>query len=773
MEHDNSFNNPVIVTSNKIGNYNGTDYEFWKDNKGNAIMTVRDNGAFTCKWNNINNVLFRTGKKFRKNNKVWSTYGNIILNYICKNYKPLGNSYLGVYGWSTNPLIEYYIIDDWGTWKPPGKNIPKGRIEIDGGIYDIYESTRRNQPSINGTKTFQQYWSVRTEKRKNLNLNSVISVSKHFESWEKLGMKLGNLYEVSLVVEGYQSNGEAEIGKVIIDINTPTPITPTPTPIPITPTPTPIPITPTPIPITPTPVTQMGVIVTSSPKDVWNGGYGGILTIDNKTNNKYTNWEIICDTTSTINWSDNLKIFKENNKITLTPQSYCPSINPNSKLLINFGGTGTIPIDFTFNEKSNSQPVDPINPSKPIDPVIPPQPVNPVIKNKKTFGYFSEWSIYGRKFSVEQIPAQNLTHIMYAFMLPNPSQSDLDIFKKYSSYPPLPYYPPPQKPEGSLVTHDEYANQINIQKLITLKQKYPHIKLIMSVGGWTLSWTFSKVVKDPKLRKNLVDSCIDFCIKNNFDGIDIDWEYVGKQGIGYNYVDTVNDTPNFILFLKELREQMNIRSPIKYLEITAATGCDPVVINNYKGTEPYLDYMLLMTYDFSGAWDTFAGNFAGLYYDPKSKMNPEFNIHSSVENAKKIGYPSNKICVGIPMYGRGWNKVDIENPNAGIYGPATGAANSLSGSAGEPGLSSWKDMRDVFKNTTTWSNNINNTAVSAWTYNKNTKETWSYETPETARIKAQYVVDNNLGGCLFWELSDDTRDGKENILTEVVNIFNK
>ena len=63
MEPDNSLqtlksNNPVIVTSNKIGNYNGTDYEFWKDNKGNSTMTVRDNGAFTCKWNNINNVLF-------------------------------------------------------------------------------------------------------------------------------------------------------------------------------------------------------------------------------------------------------------------------------------------------------------------------------------------------------------------------------------------------------------------------------------------------------------------------------------------------------------------------------------------------------------------------------------------------------------------------------------------------------------------------------------------------------------------------------------------
>lgn len=207
MDLDNSLqisrsNNPIILTSNKTGKYDSVDYEFWKDSKGSATMTVKDNGAFTCKWNNINNVLFRTGKKFGKINKSWNIYGNIVLNYICNNYKPSGNSYLAVYGWSTDPLIEYYIVDNWGTWKPPGNHKSNGQINIDGAVYDVYESTRINQPSIDGKKTFQQYWSVRSEKRNSISINSTISVSEHFKAWESLGMKLGYLYEVSLVVEG-------------------------------------------------------------------------------------------------------------------------------------------------------------------------------------------------------------------------------------------------------------------------------------------------------------------------------------------------------------------------------------------------------------------------------------------------------------------------------------------------------------------------------------------------------------------------------------------
>ena len=120
--------------------------------------------------------------------------GNITMSYAC-NYQPNGNSYLSVYGWTVDPLVEYYIIESWGTWKPPGNVASKGTVTIDGGTYDIYETTRVNQPSIKDNTTFQQYWSVRQQKRTSGN----ISVSEHFKAWENKGMKLGRCMKFPLL----------------------------------------------------------------------------------------------------------------------------------------------------------------------------------------------------------------------------------------------------------------------------------------------------------------------------------------------------------------------------------------------------------------------------------------------------------------------------------------------------------------------------------------------------------------------------------------------
>ena len=193
----------ITITSNQTGTYEGYDYELWKDS-GNTTMTLTGGGTFTCEWNNINNALFRTGKKYNET-QTHQQIGNISVKYGC-DYQPNGNSYLCVYGWTVDPLVEYYIVDSWGNWRPPGAT-SKGRITVDGGTYDIYETTRVNQPSIKGTATFQQYWSVRTSKR----TSGTISVSEHFNAWESRGMKMGKMYEVAFTIEGYQSSGKANV----------------------------------------------------------------------------------------------------------------------------------------------------------------------------------------------------------------------------------------------------------------------------------------------------------------------------------------------------------------------------------------------------------------------------------------------------------------------------------------------------------------------------------------------------------------------------------
>lgn len=198
------------ITECEIGEIDGYGYELWKDN-GTTSMTLMENGNFSCEWSDINNALFRRGMKFDCT-KTWQEIGNITLEYDV-DYQPDGNSYLALYGWTRQPLIEYYIVESWGNWRPPGGS-PTATVKIDGDMYDVYETTRYNQPSIDGNTTFQQYWCVRQEKSS----EGEINVGEVFATWEALGMKMGKLYEASLTVEGYQSTGKATIKKNKIEI---------------------------------------------------------------------------------------------------------------------------------------------------------------------------------------------------------------------------------------------------------------------------------------------------------------------------------------------------------------------------------------------------------------------------------------------------------------------------------------------------------------------------------------------------------------------------
>lgn len=192
--------------NNARGNYEDFDFELWNQNsEDNVSMTLTGGGTFRCRWD-AENVLFRTGMKLGSN-KTYAEYGDITIDYSAEYEITKGDvSYLCVYGWTEDPMIEFYVIESYGNYKP-GTDF-KGRIEVDGGVYDVYEATRVEQPSIQGTKTFRQYFSIRVDKR----TEGTISMAEHFKAWEELGMDMsGVMYEVSLCVEGYRSSGTAKI----------------------------------------------------------------------------------------------------------------------------------------------------------------------------------------------------------------------------------------------------------------------------------------------------------------------------------------------------------------------------------------------------------------------------------------------------------------------------------------------------------------------------------------------------------------------------------
>lgn len=197
------------------GTENGYSYELWnQDNKGNASMTLGSGGTYSCEWSNIYNVLARRGMDFDCT-KTYQELGNITVDYDA-DFNIQGNCYLCVYGWTRDPLVEYYIVENWGEWRPPGNGYVD-TVTIGGDQYDVYKTERVNQPSIDGNTTFWQYWSVRvngTQRSK-----GVIDVAAHFAAWESLGLNMGKLYEVALNAEGFGGDAGNSSAKVNVKKN--------------------------------------------------------------------------------------------------------------------------------------------------------------------------------------------------------------------------------------------------------------------------------------------------------------------------------------------------------------------------------------------------------------------------------------------------------------------------------------------------------------------------------------------------------------------------
>ena len=397
--------------------------------------------------------------------------------------------------------------------------------------------------------------------------------------------------------------------------------------------------------------------------------------------------------------------------------------------------------------------------------VVLPQRVSTSVKAATTAKYrnvmyYGDWSIYSgqKNFTPDKIDGSLITHLNFAFMDAD-ANGDLITTDTWADY---------QNPNVgySVGSDNKYAGVLGA--MVLLRQKYPNMKIGISVGGWTRSGDFPKLAASDKTRKNFANNVAKFVHCYGYDFVDIDWEYPTADrdpdpegngvAIDKGCKGSAADTKNFTLLLQEIRNSLDSygKTDGKHYELSVAMSASPKMMSaiEYDKVLNIVDFANMMTYDLNGAWGGFTAHQTALYTNPAyDGGDASLSVDSCIkylENKYGDDIDYSKIVVGVAPYTRGWKEVkkdtgrDPKNP--GLYADATGE-NGVTYAYGDI-----DSLISKYNLTKYW----DDVAKANYFYSESTGMFFTCDTEESVAEKGKYVREKHLGGLISWMASLDS-----------------
>lgn len=325
-------------------------------------------------------------------------------------------------------------------------------------------------------------------------------------------------------------------------------------------------------------------------------------------------------------------------------------------------------------------------PSLPDEPEVEdPTPV-PGSTDKIVVGYVTSWSRH-------EVHPEYVTHINYAFGHVGEDFKSVGI-----------------------------ADEGRFKQVIALKKNAPHLKILLSIGGWG-SGRFSEMAANDEWRMSFAKDCKRVVDQYGIDGIDIDWEYPTSSAADIS--SSPDDTKNYTLLMRDIRKAIG-----KDKLLTLATVCSAEYID-FPAIMPYVDFVNTMFYDMGNP----PSHNAPLY---KSDLSGWYNCDDGVKAHLAKGVPAEKLVFGMPFYGH-----CLPEMNNG---------------------SNFIDFKDI-KVTSGYKDNWDNDAKVPYITDKNGKMVICYDNAKSIGMKCDYILEHGLHGAMFW---DDAGDNSNQTLHKVI-----